>query len=163
MRSRDVPTYEAPADLPRRIKVLLDKSTVGSKNLCMGIYILMPGQRSPVDVHPDMEEAHYVVRGRGSLVLGRERYEIHGGDAAYIGPGVSHQCFNTGTGELRFIWVFTPHPAEYRFLKDKWKRVETSRKRVKVGRVLSKRRERRRKQPYPKRYYASSYASPRQA
>ena len=123
VKTFEVPTYVA-SQPPRKVKILIDKETTGSNNICVGFFILESGCQSVPDVHLDMEEVYYITQGKGRLLLEGETYELAPGTAVYVPPGMKHQLFNEGEEELWILWAFTPHPTEYRHVKEKWEYVK---------------------------------------
>lgn len=65
---------------------------------------VQPGGYSTLERH---EHRHtvIVVRGRGTVILGDERYEIAPYDAVYVSPGTAHQFRATGEEPLGFICI----------------------------------------------------------
>jgi len=123
VKSSEVPIYTAPpGHPPRKIQILIDDKTVGSKDITMGFFILPPGKESVPDVHPGIEEVYYVTQGRGYIVMDNERYELEPGASVYIPPGVKHQSFNTGGEELKYLWIFPHHLESYTHEVQAWRR-----------------------------------------
>jgi len=114
VKSSEAPIYAAPPGYPpRKIQVLIDGKTVGSRCVTMGFFILPPGKMSLADVHPEVEEVYYVTQGRGYIMMDKRRYELEPGTSIYIPPGVEHQSFNTGGEELKILWIFPHHLKSY--------------------------------------------------
>jgi len=65
-----------------------------------------PGRAAfPFHYHCAMEEAIYVLEGRGTLRFGDQELELHAGDYATfpVGPDHAHQLINSGEDPLRYL------------------------------------------------------------
>jgi mannose-6-phosphate isomerase-like protein (cupin superfamily) len=103
----ETPTFEAPpGDLPRKVQVTIHPKRNGAKQLTMGLFMIPFGGHSKLDTHPGVEEAYYILQGRGEVVIDGVRSKLEPGTSVYIPAGVEHQSFNLGNDELRFIWFF---------------------------------------------------------
>jgi len=67
-----------------------------------------PGSASPVTgfVKHDMEEAEYVISGRGIIECEDKKYDLKPGVAFYVREGVAHRVINTGDEQLVLLNVF---------------------------------------------------------
>ena len=103
----ETPTFEAPpGDLPRKVQVTIHPKENGAKQLTMGLFMIPVRGHSKLDVHPGIEEAYYILEGRGEVVIDGVRSKLEPGTSVYIPAGVEHQSFNLGDDELRFVWFF---------------------------------------------------------
>jgi mannose-6-phosphate isomerase-like protein (cupin superfamily) len=94
----------------QRMSYLINDQTCAARTLSAGLYWLAPGKQTIVDVHPDCEEAYYVVSGRGTLVLDGVEGPIEAGMTVHIPAGVDHQSINTGDVDLCYFFVYSPPP-----------------------------------------------------
>jgi mannose-6-phosphate isomerase-like protein (cupin superfamily) len=44
--------------------------------------------------HQNLEQVYYILRGKGEVLFGKERFPVREGDAVYLPSGVQHQMFN---------------------------------------------------------------------
>jgi mannose-6-phosphate isomerase-like protein (cupin superfamily) len=127
VNAKEVVTYESPTPDHRKFRVLVDRDQSGSKSVAAGHLLLPPGAfQANAEAHPDTEEIYYCARGRGKLLLDEEEYLLEEGTAAYVGPGVLHQVFNTGDEELLMVWFESPPSCEvggYKPMKLGWKQI----------------------------------------
>jgi mannose-6-phosphate isomerase-like protein (cupin superfamily) len=127
VNAKEVVTYESPTSDQRRFRILVERDLSGSKAVAAGHTILRPGTSQPgAEAHPETEEIYYCASGRGTLLLDDERYPLEPGTAAYVGPGVLHQLFNTGDEDLVMVWFESPPSTEvgkYKPMELNWKQI----------------------------------------
>jgi len=58
------------------IKPVVNPKTVGSKNLVFALGVFDVGDGLVPHIHPESEEVYYVIRGRGTVYIGKEKREI---------------------------------------------------------------------------------------
>ena len=58
----------------------------------------------------DFEEAYFLLRGSGEVVLEGEKFEVSAGDLVWQSSGTMHGWVNRGTEPLRFIELQAPRP-----------------------------------------------------
>ena len=58
--------------------------------------------------HPHKEEHYYILKGSGSILLDKVKYEIHTGDDVYIVPVSVHTVINPNDEPLEFFCAATP-------------------------------------------------------
>lgn len=88
---------------------LLNANTVGAGKAMLGISTFTPGTDTAQKVHEE-EELCYVLRGRGSITVGREEVFYEAGQAIYIPAGVPHGVRNSGGEDVVMVYVFS-YPA----------------------------------------------------
>ena len=111
----DSEKVEGVRRMPSRIsKLLLSEFSVGAKNLSMGVNITDIGSMIPKHAHEGGEEAMFIISGKGTLVVENEERELGPGMAIYMPPGVEHSILNTGEGELKLVWVYSPPLPKHR-------------------------------------------------
>ena len=79
----------------------------GSNGLATGTQQIPVGIGIPIHRHFDMDEAFYVIEGRGSLILDDVRYPIGKGASIFI-PMNSWHGFENASHELVLIWTVAP-------------------------------------------------------
>jgi quercetin dioxygenase-like cupin family protein len=114
-----ISVYEAPPPHKRRARILIDKETVGAKNLALGIAYYAPRERADFHAH-NGEESMYVLEGRGIIKTRTQQYELKEGVAAHVPPGEEHMLENPGPGQFSFLFVFTPPGSEVG-IRTNWK------------------------------------------
>jgi mannose-6-phosphate isomerase-like protein (cupin superfamily) len=111
----DVVGYSPPGDENSYVsRMLIDGQSVGSKNLIVNHFTLLPGHSTYLGRHPaPYEEVYYILAGEGVLVLGSEeaeRYEVRPHTIAYISDETDHQLINTGSEPLEMLTLMPFHP-----------------------------------------------------
>lgn len=79
----------------------------GSSNLAMGTQQLPTGGGIPVHRHPDLDEAFYVLEGRGIFTLNDVPQPCERGGTIFIPRGAWHGFANPDQ-ELVLLWVVAP-------------------------------------------------------
>src|SRR3954452_3130512 len=79
-----------------------------SKTMSGGLIIIKPGQQRNLHWHPNANEWHYYLRGKGQVALfgsgGRGKVaEFNPGDVAYIPMGFGHAIRNVGNEDLEIV------------------------------------------------------------
>jgi quercetin dioxygenase-like cupin family protein len=82
-------------------------SNTGSQNLALGTQQVMLGTGIPVHRHFNMDEAFYVLQGRGTVILNDVRHIFETGAAVFI-PRSTWHAFENPEQELLLLWVVTP-------------------------------------------------------
>ena len=124
IKPEEQPAFEA-VDSRRILTVLINHDICEAHGVLAGMSLLRPGERSPYDLHPDMEEGFYVVSGRGTARIDDVMYPIQGGDAIYVKNGSYHQFIAAEDSSLHLFWFFSAHPAaEFKEKFKKWTPVE---------------------------------------
>ena len=97
-----------------------------SKTMSGGLIIIKPGQQRNLHWHPNANEWHYYLRGKGQVALfgsgGRGKVaEFNPGDVAYLPIGFGHAIKNIGDGDLEIVQTWDNGKFEEIDL-DKWVR-----------------------------------------
>ena len=91
-------------DVPGEFGHAMEGANYGFKSLSFIITDTQPGGGPPLHVH-ECEEAHVLLEGTASYVLGDQRFTVKGPYVVKIPAGVPHTFINAGTGTLRLIGV----------------------------------------------------------
>ena len=78
----------------------------GAEGFALRYFEVQPGGNSAFEHHPWIHEV-YVVRGRGTVLIGDVWHEIAEGDAVFIGPDEQHQLKADADAPLGFLCVAT--------------------------------------------------------
>ena len=113
--------HEASMPHKRRAKILVDKETVGAKNLALGIALYEPGEKADFHTH-DGEETMYILQGQAIITVDGKKCGVKKGMTVYIPPGEQHMLENPGRETLRFLFIFTP-PGPERAIRETWKQL----------------------------------------
>ncbi len=85
---------------------LLNKNTVGSKKIMLGVSTFTPGTDTPQKVHEE-EELCFVIKGKVSITVNENEVPCSSSSAIYIPPGVPHGVRNTGDEDVVMVYVFS--------------------------------------------------------
>jgi len=113
--------YEAPMPYKRRARILVDKETVGAKNLALGIAFYEPGEKADFHTH-DGEETMYVLQGQAIITVNEKKCVVKKGTTIYISPGEQHMLENPGRETFCFLFIFTP-PGPERGIRKTWRQL----------------------------------------
>jgi quercetin dioxygenase-like cupin family protein len=103
----------------RRIRVVASPSLENANNMAIGLTIVADGGSSPRHEHDGVEEGVYVISGTGRFLVGDEAVDVGPGSALFMPSNVPHNVDNTGAGELRMLWWYTPAGPEQNILSGK--------------------------------------------
>ena len=127
VKSCEVEAYESPTEEHRRFKLFIERDISGTKNIACGEFILPPKAAQPkAKAFADTEKIFYVISGRGILTVDGKDNPIEQGMTLYVAPGEAHGFANTGSDELRLLWVESPPQAEiggYMPQEQGWKKI----------------------------------------
>lgn len=90
---------------PIRWKLLVGGERTPSRALTVGICEIPPGASLLLHHHAP-GEVYYVVEGEGVTEIDDVVTPVGPGTALYIPPAARHRTRNTGSGVLRFVWIF---------------------------------------------------------
>lgn len=96
-------------DVPGEFGHAMEGGQYGFSSLSFIITETQPGGGPPLHVH-EHEEAHVVLEGKVSYVIGNQRFTVEGPYVVKIPAGVPHTFVNAGTRPLRLIGVL---PADH--------------------------------------------------
>lgn len=96
-------------DVPGEFGHAMEGGEYGFSSLSFIITETQPGGGPPLHVH-EHEEAHVVLEGKVSYVIGDQRFTVEGPYVVKIPAGIPHTFVNAGTQPLRLIGVL---PADH--------------------------------------------------
>ena len=91
-------------DVPGEFGHAMEGTTYGFKSLSFIITETQPGGGPPLHVH-ECEEAHVLLEGTATYVLGDQKFTVKGPYVVKIPAGVPHTFVNAGDHPLRLIGV----------------------------------------------------------
>ncbi len=105
---RTAPSVDVPEPHRRTLKVLLSPLLHGDLDrLAAGLTIIPPGGSSDSHAHEE-GEMFYVLTGKSSITIGKEKRELTSGTAVWGPPGISHQLINDSDSSCKILWVLCP-------------------------------------------------------
>jgi mannose-6-phosphate isomerase-like protein (cupin superfamily) len=88
-------------------RTLLSGDRSPSAGLTVGIAEIEPGASHDGALHQHAEhEAYYFIAGHGAVHLDGVEHGVEPGSVVFVPGGTEHFVRNTGTEELRFLYVF---------------------------------------------------------
>jgi len=84
-------------------RFIFDENT-GAKYLVMRIAEIPPGGRVSRHIHPDEEQAYFILEGEGLVILNDKPYKIKKGYAVFIPLNTPHEVVNNGSTPLKYIF-----------------------------------------------------------
>ena len=91
--------------VPGEFGHLLEGEKYGFGSLSFIISETHPGGGPPLHTH-ESEEAHVLLDGKATYVIGEKRFTIEGPYIAKVPAGVPHTFVNSGNGIFRLVAVF---------------------------------------------------------
>ena len=83
-------------------------AAIQAKHFAIG-FVTLDAEGGQVPWHnQEQEEVYFILEGTVEMCLGSERKVLHGGQAAYIPPGVFHQATNVGAAPAKMIYCYGP-------------------------------------------------------
>jgi mannose-6-phosphate isomerase-like protein (cupin superfamily) len=74
----------------------------------LGIQVLEPGAHIRRHAHERQHEVLFCYAGEGWAEVGEQRYEVRPETTILIGRAVQHTVHNTGSGQMRLLWMIAP-------------------------------------------------------
>ncbi len=92
---------------PGKNMAYISSETCGALTLCCGIAEYGPGEGSAVEgvQWHTVEEALYVLSGRGCFEVEGKRYDVKPGDWVFVPMRAKHNHMNTGKVPFRYLFV----------------------------------------------------------
>jgi quercetin dioxygenase-like cupin family protein len=78
-----------------------------AEGLTLGRVVIKPGMSNPRHVHPNCEEALYLMAGRLEHTLGDETVVLEAGDTIVLDAGVPHNATSTGDVDADMIVAYS--------------------------------------------------------
>jgi mannose-6-phosphate isomerase-like protein (cupin superfamily) len=100
-------------DVPGEFGHAMEGAQYGFESLSFIITETQPGGGPPLHVH-ECEEAHVLLEGKATYMIGDQRFTVEGPYVVKIPAGVPHTFVNAGTQPLRLIGLFPTGHIEYK-------------------------------------------------
>ncbi|NIQ97329.1 MAG: cupin domain-containing protein [Desulfuromonadales bacterium] len=100
-------SWDDPACEDVRWRTLLSGDRTPTDSLTLGVLEIDAGVSRELLRHShEQVEVYYVLQGEGVLTVGPSEYPVRSGSAAYVPGNERHGVRNTGTVQLRILYVF---------------------------------------------------------
>ncbi len=93
-------------------------ASTGASMATVGDLTVQPGVRSGYHLHPNTEEAIFVVEGEMEFRVGSSRFRASSGDCVLAPQGIGHGLENVGDSTARLITVYPNAEPEREALQD---------------------------------------------
>ncbi|MDR1534260.1 MAG: cupin domain-containing protein [Planctomycetota bacterium] len=101
----------------RRTRVILgDNGALPGQLFCQGYVEIHPGGSIPGHRHETVE-SYLILEGEGNMTVAGETLPVKKGDCVFVEPNQEHGLDNSGSGELRLVFVYAP-----KIVVDHWAR-----------------------------------------
>jgi len=108
----------------RHSTLIVTEKDSGAKGFIVGCHTMEPGGSSPEHAHDKEQEAMFFYEGTGIATIDGVDYEI-GPESVMLAPaGVMHRIQNTGTGPLKFVFIYCPPLPEHVNREEYFKRAK---------------------------------------
>lgn len=87
---------------------LVGPASNGSEGYSVAECMVIPGGESQAHYHPEVEETYCITEGVGHMIVDGEHLDIQAGDTIVIPALATHQIFNSGQSNLRFLVICSP-------------------------------------------------------
>jgi quercetin dioxygenase-like cupin family protein len=118
VHENDVPEVALPG---RQMRWLVNRDRLHAEHLSVCTIRVAPGEKvKPAHSHPNGEEAIYIIRGSGRVIVDGEVDAVSAGSMVLFPQGSVHMLQNTGGEEMKVICFFAPASdvSTYRFFED---------------------------------------------
>src|SRR3954462_9105425 len=82
--------------------------TVDTPRFTFGVIEIAPGRELEAHVHPDEDDAFYILEGEMTFLLGERQVTASPGTFVLVPPGVEHGFRNDGTRPVRMLNIHAP-------------------------------------------------------
>lgn len=90
-----------------RVVTLADAATIGAPAMVARRWLLEPGAQTPEQVHGDVDQLLYVLRGRGRAVVNGEVLPLEPESMLWLDPGDRYR-FEAGEEGLEILQGYAP-------------------------------------------------------
>ena len=97
----------------RHSTLIVTEGDMGSQGFILGCHTMDPGGHSMEHVHEKEQEAMFFYEGTGVATIGGVEYEIRPESVMLAPAKVKHSIRNSGTGPLKFVFVYCPPLPEH--------------------------------------------------
>ncbi|HZQ60031.1 MAG TPA: cupin domain-containing protein [Casimicrobiaceae bacterium] len=104
----DGESYWQPGPHRGYMTVKLSPHNHPSNMFSMGIQVMPPGCHVRDHGHARNDEVLFIYEGTGRCVIDGITHKLEPGSTVVLGRYVEHSIHNDGTGDMKFVWFFTP-------------------------------------------------------
>ena len=78
-------------------------------NIDWGVMLIRPGDKMGAHGHNETEETFYFLSGEGNIIINDKSYTAKIGDVFYIEPKEKHDIQNTGSKDMKIVFIKSPY------------------------------------------------------
>jgi mannose-6-phosphate isomerase-like protein (cupin superfamily) len=108
----------------RHSTLIVTEEDMGSKGFIVGTHTMDPGGGAPEHAHEKEQEAMFFYEGTGIATIDGVDYEIRPESVMLAPPKIKHRIRNTGSGPLKFVFVYCPPLPEHISREEYFKRAK---------------------------------------
>jgi mannose-6-phosphate isomerase-like protein (cupin superfamily) len=108
----------------RHSTLIVTEEDMGSKGFIVGCHAMDPGGGAPEHIHEKEQEAMFFYQGTGIASIDGVEYEIRPESVMLAPPRIKHSIRNTGTGPLKFVFIYCPPLPEHISREEYFKRAK---------------------------------------
>lgn len=108
----------------RHSTLIVTREDMGAERFILGCHTIDPGGGAPEHTHKNETEAMFFYEGTGIATIDGKEYEITPESVMLAIAGVPHNIRNTGTGPLKFVFVYSPPLPEHISREEYFKRAK---------------------------------------
>jgi len=108
VRSRELPTYSPPKHSRTTNRRLLGPGPLGSNRLEVILGEVEYGGQADSHVHPDLEQAFFVLQGKAELEIEGEKGVVGPEDFIFLQPGTVHRVTPLKGPPLKLLIIYSP-------------------------------------------------------
>ena len=105
-------SYWQPGPHSGYMTVKLGPANIGTASspapFSMGVQVMPPGCHVRAHGHARNDEVFYIIEGTGRCVIDGVSHTLEPGSTVMLGRYCEHSIHNDGTGDMKFVWFFTP-------------------------------------------------------
>lgn len=84
-------------------------------NIDWGVMLIKPGTKMGAHGHRKTEETFYFLTGSGNMIVNDQPHPAKSGDVFYIEPEEKHDIENTGTEDMKIVFIKHPYLPDDKF------------------------------------------------
>lgn len=97
----------------RHSTLIVTPEDMGSEGFILGTHTMDPGGGAQEHTHRKEQETMYFYEGTGIATIDGVEYKIEPDSVMLAPAGIRHSIKNTGTGPLKFVFVYCPPLPEH--------------------------------------------------
>jgi len=97
--------------------VLINRETAGAANFALLYNVCKPGVVTEPHEH-EVEHALYIVRGKGTLTIGKESYSVSEDTAIFVPPKTPHSLYTRANEPLEYLVLYSPPGPDRQLIAD---------------------------------------------